>query len=57
MKREKYINDGKIKYRTTPKIFADYRHFKRDDYGNQIIDRKYDVDVEIQKQIDYMGNI
>ena len=57
MKREKYIKNEKTKYRTTPKIFADYRHFKKDDYGNQVIDHEYNVDVEIQKQIDYMGNI
>lgn len=56
LKREQYIKDGKTKYRTTPKIFANYRHFTRDKYGNQKIDEKYDVDVEIQKQIKLLEN-
>lgn len=51
MKREQYIKDGKTKYHTTPKIFANYRHFIRGKYGNQKIDEQYDPDVEIKKQI------
>lgn len=56
LKREQYIKDGKTKYHTTPKVFADYRHFTRDKYGNQRIDDQYDVDVEIQKQIKLLEN-
>lgn len=48
---------GDISFTTTPKIFADYRHFAKDSKGNQIIDSEYDSEAEIQKQIKYMGNI
>ena len=57
MKREQYIKDGKTKYHTTPKVFADYRHFTRDKYGNQRIDEQYDPETEIQKQIELLENI
>lgn len=51
MKREKYIKNGKEKYLTTPKVFADYRHFTKDSYGNQILDVEYNAEAEIEKQI------
>ena len=51
MRREQYIKDGKKKYLTTPKIFANYRHFTRDEYENQILDREYSYEKEISKQI------
>lgn len=57
MRREKYIKDGKEKYFTTPKVFADYRHFKHDQYGNQILDMEYDVDEEIKKQLQILENL
>lgn len=57
MKRELYIKDGKKKFLTTPKVFADYRHFTKDNFGNQIIDLSYDPDKEIQKQIEALENI
>lgn len=55
MKREKYIKDGKEKYLTTPKVFADYRHFIHDENG-QRIDDKYDPCEEIKKQIEILEN-
>ena len=57
MKREKYIKDGKEKYLTTPKVFANYRHFKHDQYGNQILDMEYDVNEEIKKQLQILENL
>lgn len=50
MKRESYIKDGEKRFLTTPKVFADYRHFTHDEYG-QRIDDKYDPCEEIKKQI------
>ena len=55
MKREKYIKDGKEKNLTTPKVFADYRHFIHDENG-QRIDDKYDPCEEIKKQIEILEN-
>lgn len=55
MKREKYIKDGKEKYLTTPKVFADYRHFINDEHG-QRIDDNYDPCEEIRKQIEILEN-
>ena len=55
MKREKYIKDGKEKYTTTPKVFADYRHFIHDEHG-QRIDKEYCPDKEIKKQIELLEN-
>ena len=55
MKREKHIKDGKEKYTTTPKVFADYRHFITDEHG-QRIDNKYDPCEEIKKQIEILEN-
>ena len=51
MKREKYIVDGKEQFLTTPKIFADYRRYTRDDLGNQILDVNYDPTKEIEMQL------
>lgn len=50
-KRERYKKDGKYKFLTTPKIFVDYRRFKKDQYNNNIIDQEYDYLTEIQKQL------
>ena len=41
---------------TTPKVFADYRHFVKDDTGNQIIDSDYDYKAEIKKQLEILEN-
>lgn len=51
-KRERYKDgDGKYGFLTTPKIFADYRRFKKDNYNNFILDKDYDYTSEIQRQI------
>ena len=51
-KRERYKDsDGKYGFLTTPKVFADYRHFTKDQYGNNIVDQKYDYLSEIQRQM------
>ena len=56
--RELYIDqNGKEKFRTTPKVFADYRHFKKDSYGNQILDNEYSCQAEIEKQISEIKRI
>lgn len=43
--------DDKYGFLTTPKAFADYRHFVKDENGNQIIDPNYDYKTEIQNQL------
>lgn len=51
-KRERYKDsDGKYGFLTTPKVFADYRRFKKDQYENIIFDQKYDYKSEIQRQM------
>ena len=51
-KREKYKKDDKTYgFVTTPKIFADYRRFKKDNTGNIILDTEYDYKSEIQHQM------
>ena len=56
--RELYIDkNGKEKFLTMPKVFADYRHFTKDNYGNQILDKDYDYKVEIEKQISEIKRI
>ena len=55
MRREKYIKDGKEKYLTTPKDFANYRHFIHDEHG-QKVDEKYNPYEEIRKQIELLEN-
>jgi hypothetical protein len=56
MKRESYTDkDGNKKFLTTPKVFADYRHFINDEHG-QRIDNKYNAISEINKQIELLEN-
>ena len=50
-KRERYQKDGKYKFLTTPKIFVDYRKFKKDDNGNVTLDKEYDYQSELQRQM------
>lgn len=50
-KRERYQKDGEFKFLTTPKIFANYRRFKKDGHDNIILDNEYDYVSEIQKQM------
>lgn len=50
-KRERYQKDGEYKFITTPKIFTDYRRFKKDGNGNVFLDKEYNYKSEIKKQI------
>ncbi len=56
----KYQDGKRIRYKkqkdkygfiTTPKVFADYRHYIKDNKGNQKIDVDYDYRHELQKQL------
>ena len=49
--------DDKYGFLTTPKVFADYRHFIKDDSGNQIIDTNYDYRAENPETIKYFRRI
>lgn len=54
-KRQRYKNDnGEYNFITTPKVFADYRIYKKDNNNNVYIDQKYDYCFEIQKQIEIL---
>ena len=44
--------DDEYGFLTTPKVFADCRHFTKDEKGNQIIDSNYDYKTEIQRQLE-----
>lgn len=46
--------DDKYGFITTPKVFADSRHFVKNDKGNQVIDSAYDYKAEIQKQLEIL---
>lgn len=46
--------EDKYGFITTPKVFADYRHYVKDDKGNQKIDIDYDYRNEIQKQLEIL---
>ena len=46
--------EDKYGFLTTPKVFADYRHYTKDENGKQIIDIDYDFRTEIQKQLDIL---
>lgn len=48
--RYKKLND-KYGFLTTPKVFTNYKHFTKDEKGNQVIDANYDYKSEIQKQL------
>lgn len=55
MKRIRYKNaSNEVRFSTTPKIFADYRHFTKNANGVSVPDAKYNYNVEIQKQIELM---
>lgn len=51
-KRIRYKKEeNKYGFLTTPKVFADYRRFVKDEKGNQNIDNSYDYKAEIQNQL------
>lgn len=51
-KRKKYDKNGKDFYITMPKVFADYRRFKKIEASSQILDLDYDYKSELKKQIE-----
>lgn len=46
--------DDKYGFLTTPKVFADYRHYVKDENGNQIFDTNYNFANEIRKQLEIL---
>lgn len=55
-KRSRYKkNPSEYGFITSPKVFADYKRYKRDDHGNTILDESYDYDYEIQKQLEILN--
>jgi len=48
--------EDKYGFLTTPKVFADYKHYTKDEKGNRIIDIDYDYRTEIQKQLTILEN-
>lgn len=54
-KRIRYKKQGdNYGFLTTPKVFADYIRYKKDDYGNQKFDDKYNYQNEILKQLEIL---
>lgn len=54
-KRIRYMkSNGNFGFVTSPKIFADYRHFIKDQYGNSRLDNDYSFEKEIQKQLEIL---
>lgn len=54
-KRIRYKKEeDKYGFLTTPKVFADYRHYIKDEKGNQKIDIDYDCKREIKKQLNIL---
>lgn len=57
-KRIRYKKDNdKFGFITTPKIFADYVHYIKDERGIQKLDSNYDYKKEIQKQLEILENV
>lgn len=46
--------EDKYGFLTTPKVFADYRHYVKDKNGNQKIDIAYNYEHEIQRQLEIL---
>ena len=58
MKRNRYLDGEKnICFSTTPKVFADYKVYTKDDYGNHVIDQAYSWKNEMEAQIKFLENI
>lgn len=56
-KRQRYLkSNGTYGFATAPKIFADYRRYIKDDHGNSVIDKTYDYQKEISKQLTILAN-
>lgn len=57
MKRNRYLDrESNICFSTTPKVFADYKVYTKDGYGNHAIDKTYSWKDEIEKQISILEN-
>lgn len=50
-------SENKYGFITTPKVFADFKHYKKDEYGNSKLDYKYDYKAEICKQLNFLEKI
>lgn len=46
--------EDKYGFLTTPKVFADYKHYIKDEKGNQVLDIDYDFRAEIEKQLEIL---
>ena len=56
-KRKRYVkSNGTYGFATAPKIFADYRRYAKDTNGNSVIDKTYDYQREISKQLTILEN-
>lgn len=56
-KRKRYQKkNGTYGYLTAPKIFADYRHISKDEFGKPVEDRNYSYANEIQKQMEILSS-
>lgn len=54
-KRSRYTkSNGQYGFVTAPKIFADYKRYIKDEYGNSKIDCNYDYEREIKKQLEIL---
>ncbi len=47
--------DDKYGFLTTPKVFADYKHYVKDEYGNSKVDSNYDYRNEISQQLESLN--
>jgi len=47
--------EDKYGFLTTPKVFADYKHYLKDEHGNSILDSNYDYRNEILKQLEILN--
>ncbi len=47
--------DDKYGFLTTPKVFADYKHYVKDEYGNSKVDSNYDYKHEISRQLEILS--
>ncbi len=47
--------EDKYGFLTTPKVFADYKRYAKDGYGNSKVDSNYDYRNEISKQLEIIN--
>lgn len=57
MKRNRYVDrENNIYFSTTPKVFADYKVYTRENHGDHAIDKTYSWKDEIEKQVSILEN-